>query len=167
MFNGAKTFWNISQILHHSKQVNNSFFSVMKTFSDNFRIETCWTETDLMLIATFWFLFTESVFVCLFVLGLTIVLSYHIDPDKKILWAQKCNYFLNHQFIHVFWVLKRTVSLRQWDGSFEYPQHMFWMRNKENRFPIHTFILRPVSNWLPLFYHTVPGQASPKQITSM
>ena len=26
------------------------------------------------------------------------------------------------------------------DGSFEYPQHMFWMRNKENRLPIHTLI---------------------------
>ena len=24
------------------------------------------------------------------------------------------------------------------DGSFEYPQRMFWMRNKENNFPIHT-----------------------------
>ena len=30
-----------------------------------------------------------------------------------------------------------------WDGSFEYPQHMFWMRNKENNFPIHTLIWRP------------------------
>ena len=28
-------------------------------------------------------------------------------------------YFLTHQFKH---------------ASFEYPQHMFWMRNKENRF---------------------------------
>ena len=26
----------------------------------------------------------------------------------------------------MFWVLKR------WDGSFEYPQHMFWLRNKKN-----------------------------------
>ena len=30
-----------------------------------------------------------------------------------------------------------------WDGSHEYPQHMFWMRNKENSFPIHTLIWRP------------------------
>ena len=29
------------------------------------------------------------------------------------------------------------------DGSFEYPQHMFWVRNKEISFPIHTLILRP------------------------
>ena len=31
-----------------------------------------------------------------------------------------------------------------WDGSFEYPPHMFWMRNKENSFPIHTLIWSPV-----------------------
>ena len=29
------------------------------------------------------------------------------------------------------------------DGSSEYPQHMFWMRNKENNFPIGTLIWRP------------------------
>ena len=28
------------------------------------------------------------------------------------------------------------------DSSFEYSQHMFWMRNKENSFPIHTLIWR-------------------------
>ena len=33
-----------------------------------------------------------------------------------------------------------------WDGAFEYPKHMFWMRNKENNFPIHTLIWRP--EWL-------------------
>ena len=33
-----------------------------------------------------------------------------------------------------------------WDGSFEYPQHMFYMRNKENSFPIHTLIWRPDNN---------------------
>ena len=30
------------------------------------------------------------------------------------------------------------------DGSFEYPQHKFWRRNKENNFPIRTLIWRPV-----------------------
>ena len=24
------------------------------------------------------------------------------------------------------------------DGSFEYPQHMFWLRNKKNNFQLHT-----------------------------
>ena len=34
----------------------------------------------------------------------------------------------------LFSVLKRTVSSRltRRDGSFEYPQHMFWLRNKNN-----------------------------------
>ena len=26
------------------------------------------------------------------------------------------------------------------DGSFEYPQHMFWLRNKKNNFQLHTLI---------------------------
>ena len=29
------------------------------------------------------------------------------------------------------------------DGSFEYPQHMFWLRNKKNNFPVCTLIWRP------------------------
>ena len=29
------------------------------------------------------------------------------------------------------------------DGSFEYPQHMFWLRNKKNNFLVHTLIWRP------------------------
>ena len=33
-----------------------------------------------------------------------------------------------------------------WDGSFEYPQHMFWMRNEENRFLTRTLIWGPASN---------------------
>ena len=39
-----------------------------------------------------------------------------------------------------FWVLKRTVLLRR---SFEYPQHMFWLRNKNDNFQLHTLIWRP------------------------
>ena len=36
-----------------------------------------------------------------------------------------------------------SKELSHRDGSFEYPQHMFWMRNKENNFPIRTLIWRP------------------------
>ena len=41
------------------------------------------------------------------------------------------------------------------DGSFEYPQHMFWMRNEENNFPIRTLIWRPgdVAQY-PLYHMT-------------
>ena len=36
-----------------------------------------------------------------------------------------------------------SKELSHCDGTFEYPQHMFWMRNKENSYPIHTLIWRP------------------------
>ena len=31
------------------------------------------------------------------------------------------------------------------DGSFEYPQHMFWLRNKKNNFLLRTLIWGPES----------------------
>ena len=31
------------------------------------------------------------------------------------------------------------------DGSFEYPQHMFWLKNKKNNFQVRTLIWRPGS----------------------
>ena len=31
------------------------------------------------------------------------------------------------------------------DGSFEYLQHMFWLRNKKNNFQLHTLIFGPVT----------------------
>ena len=36
-----------------------------------------------------------------------------IGTIKQNIWAENCKYFLTHQFEHVFWVLKRTVSLRR------------------------------------------------------
>ena len=35
------------------------------------------------------------------------------------------------------------------DGSLEYPQHMFWLRNKNNNFQLHTLIWRPVTDHTP------------------
>ena len=34
------------------------------------------------------------------------------------------------------------------DGSFEYPQHMIWLRNKKNNFQLYTLIWGPVSSVL-------------------
>ena len=34
------------------------------------------------------------------------------------------------------------------DGSFEYPHHMFWLRNKKNNFQLRTLIWRPGSKYL-------------------
>ena len=58
--------------------------------------------------------------------------------------AWNCNYFLIHKFKHMFWVPKRTISLK-WDGSFKYPQHMFWLRNKKINFQVGILI------WVPAF----------------
>ena len=38
---------------------------------------------------------------------------FGIGPDKDSLCTLNCVYFLTHQFKHVFWMLKRTVSLRR------------------------------------------------------
>ena len=43
-----------------------------------------------------------------------------------------------------------------WDVFFEYPHHMFWMRNKENKFPIHTLFWRPGDAKIK----NIPGPAS-------
>ena len=36
-----------------------------------------------------------------------------------------------------------SKELSHRDRSFEYPQHMFWLRNKKNNFQLHTLIWRP------------------------
>ena len=38
-----------------------------------------------------------------------------LDPGEQtfFLFCLKCDYFLIHQFKHMFWLLKRTISLRQ------------------------------------------------------
>ena len=49
-----------------------------------------------------------------------------LGPVKQTFRAYTCNYFHFHQFKHVFWVL----------GSFEYPQHMFWLKTLEKLFSL-------------------------------
>ena len=36
-----------------------------------------------------------------------------------------------------------SKELSHREGSFEYPQHMFWLRNKKNNFLVRTLICRP------------------------
>ena len=92
------------------------------------------------------------------------------------LLRRKCHYVLEKEAyvqIRKFYLLKILIiflpnnlnmcfgcskELSHWDGSFEYPQHMFWMRNKENDFPIHTLIWRPeeVKNYLELMNYLWP-----------
>ena len=64
-----------------------------------------------------------------------------IGPDKEFFLRENLIIFLPINLNMCFGCSK---ELSDWDGSFEYPQHMFWMRNKENIFSIRTLIWRPV-----------------------
>ena len=75
--------------------------------------------------------------------GVSRISDSSIGPDKDRMSTLKCVYFPTLQFKHVFWVLKRTVSLRQFFFSTHNIQHMFWLRNKKNNFQIRTLIWRP------------------------
>ena len=35
------------------------------------------------------------------------------------------------------------------DSSFEYPQHMFWLRNKESNFQLHSYLVTFQDNLMP------------------
>ena len=50
-----------------------------------------------------------------------------------------------------------------WDGSFEYQQHMFWMRNKETNFPIRTLFWRPAFD---IFSHSLKVHAHIQHVPS-
>ena len=78
----------------------------------------------LLLDSSFWF---DTI-----TLGWSIVYikGSHIGLDEQKFLRKIVNIFLPISF-NMFWVLKRTVSLR---GFFEYPQHMFWLRNKKINF---------------------------------
>ena len=40
-------------------------------------------------------------------------------------------------------VLGCSLEPSHWDGTFEYPRHMFWLRNKKNNVSVRTLIWRP------------------------
>ena len=44
------------------------------------------------------------------------------------------------------------------DGSFEYPQHMYWLQNKKNNFQLHTLIWMPAMSHPRLLYQTISLQ---------
>ena len=60
-----------------------------------------------------------------------------IGLDKPNFFLHKIkNIFLPISFIICFWCSKEPS---QSDGSFEYPQHVFRLRNKKINFLVHTF----------------------------
>ena len=60
---------------------------------------------------------------------------------KQNFSVYNCEYFLTHHFRHMFWVLKRTVSLRRF---FWVPTSYVFVEKWENRFFCYTFF-----NWRP------------------
>ena len=75
------------------------------------------------------------------------VLSYSISAKWWVSIGKKIqriivNIILSISFNICFGCSKEPS---QWDGSFEYQQHMFWLRNKKTNFWLHTLIWRPES----------------------
>ena len=67
----------------------------------------------------------------------TLVVCLFIDPDKEFYEPKIVMIFLPINLNMCFGCSKEPSH---GDGSLEYPQHMFWMRNKENKFPISTHL---------------------------
>ena len=60
-----------------------------------------------------------------------------IEPVKKKDQRKIAIIFLSTRLNMCFGCSKEPSH---WDGSFEYPQHMFWLRNKKNNFQLRTLI---------------------------
>ena len=78
-----------------------------------------------------------------------------MGPVKQIFLALNCNYYLTHS-LNICFGCPKEPSHR--DGSFEYPQHMFWLRNKKYNFLLHTLIWGPVRPFLmdfPIHFDTI------------
>ena len=65
-----------------------------------------------------------------------ILYKYNKGLDIKKILSKIVNNFLPIIFSICFGCSK---ELSHWDGSFEYPQHMFWLRNKKIIFLLRTF----------------------------
>ena len=68
-----------------------------------------------------------------------------IGPDKEILCGKIVIIFLPIYLNMRFGCSKEPSQL---DGSYEYPQHMFWLRNKKNNFLLCTLIWGPDIHFL-------------------
>ena len=62
----------------------------------------------------------------------------HRFRKTKIFKHKNVNIFLPIYFNICFGCSKEPSH---WDGSFEYPQHMFWLRNKKKKFQLRTVTL--------------------------
>ena len=79
--------------------------------------------------------------------------GYGSGELKRNILALNYVHLLSHQFKHEFGCSK---ELSHWDSSFEYKQHMFWLKNKKNSCQLRTVNCRPetiprASMWWHLF----------------
>ena len=62
---------------------------------------------------------------------------------------------IEHKIVNIFLPIIFNICCgfskepSQWDGSFDYPQHMLWMKNKKKKESLlHTLIYNPVLNMI-------------------
>ena len=65
---------------------------------------------------------------------------WHILKLGRIVCAQKIAFISLPINLNMCFVCSKGPS--KCDGSFEHPQHMFWLSNKKNNFPVYTLIWR-------------------------
>ena len=64
----------------------------------------------------------------------------------KLKLVSKCCVFKVRKIVIIFLPISLNICFgcsketSRRDSSFEYPQHMFWLRNKKNNFLVHTHI---------------------------
>ena len=87
-----------------------------------------------------------------------IMLNWRVSRLKNLVYLDLCDKYIGpvkQNNLRKIAIVLLSISLNMcfgcskepshWDGSFEYPQHMFWLRNTKNNFQLRTFIWRPVS----------------------
>ena len=68
------------------------------------------------------------------------------------------------KIVNIFLFINLNVCLgcsrepSHWDGSFEHPQHMFWLSNKKNYFQIHDLIWMPDESIMRKYIYNVREQ---------
>ena len=83
-----------------------------------------------------------------------------VSINKQKILRKDVNIFLPISFNKCFGCSKEPSHR---DGSFEYPQHMFWLRNKKSKFSLHlTKVLwnYPVLQIVALPYNTLLHQST-------
>ena len=65
-----------------------------------------------------------------------LVISTWVQLSKKV----QRKIAINFLSISLNMCFGYSKELSHCDGSFEYPQHMFWLRTKKNNFQLHTLI---------------------------